>query len=105
MSPAAAAAAPDCCIRRYDDFVRVHAYLLAAAGIPPSLHERLYSKLADEVFDGGDVFAVDPCEGGRQRRLVLAAEAPLKRESDVFLVDHAWSFRIFDAFKQVSGRV
>jgi hypothetical protein len=100
MSPAAAAAAPDGRIQRYDDFVRVHAYLH-----PASLHERLYRKLADEVFDGGEVFAVDPCEGGRQRRLVLAGEAPLKRESDVFLVDHAWSFRLSDALKHVSDPV
>ncbi|KAF8718184.1 hypothetical protein HU200_025675 [Digitaria exilis] len=88
-------------IRSYEDFARVHAYLLAAAGVPPSLHERLYRKLADEVFDGGEVFAVEPCEGGRQRRLVLAAEGTLGRESDVFLVDHAWSFRLPDALKQL----
>ncbi|KAL6660212.1 hypothetical protein ACP70R_002334 [Stipagrostis hirtigluma subsp. patula] len=99
MSPAAAA--PDERIRSYEEFARVHAYLLAAAGVPPSLHQRLYRKLADEVFDGGEVFAVEPCEGGRQRRLVLAAERPLGRESDVFLVDHAWSFRLSDALKQL----
>jgi len=64
-----AAAATDGRIRSYEDFARVHAYLLAAVGIPPSLHERLYRKLTDEVFDGGEVFAVEPCEGGRQRRL------------------------------------
>jgi len=98
-----AAAATDDRIRSYEDFARVHAYLLAAAGIPPSLHERLYRKLADEVFDGGEVFAVEPCEGGRQRRLVLASEEPLGKESDVFLVDHAWSFRLADALKQASG--
>ncbi|KAK8446682.1 hypothetical protein SEVIR_9G524100v4 [Setaria viridis] len=99
MSPAPAAT--DGRIRSYEDFARVHAYLLAASGVPPSLHERLYRKLADEVFDGGEVFAVEPCEDGRQRRLVLAAEDPLGRESDVFLVDHAWSFRLPDALKQL----
>lgn len=99
MSPAAAS--PDDRIRSYEDFARVHAYLLAASGIPPSLHQRLYHKLADEVFDGGEAFSVEPCEGGRQRRLVLAAEWTLGRESDVFLVDHAWSFRLSDALKQV----
>lgn len=99
MSPAAVSS--DERIRSYEDFARVHAYLLAAAGVPPSLHQRLYRKLADEVFDGGEVFAVEPCEGGRQRRLVLSAEGPLGRESDVFLVDHAWSFRLPDALKQL----
>ncbi|KAL5219467.1 hypothetical protein ABZP36_020151 [Zizania latifolia] len=99
MSPAAASTGDR--IRSYEDFARVHAYLLAASGIPPSLHRRLYRKLADEVFDGGDAFSVEPCEGGRQRRLVLAAERTLGRESDVFLVDHAWSFRLSDALKQL----
>lgn len=94
---------PDGRIRSYEEFARVHAYLLAAAGVPPPLHRQLYRKLADEVFDGGEVFAVELCEGGRQRRLLLAAETPLGRESDVFLVDHAWSFRLPDALKQVRG--
>uniref|UniRef100_A0A0E0K9L6 Tubulin--tyrosine ligase-like protein 12 SET-like domain-containing protein n=1 Tax=Oryza punctata TaxID=4537 RepID=A0A0E0K9L6_ORYPU len=99
MSPAAAS--PDDRIRSYEDFARVHAYLLAASGIPTSLHQRLYRKLADEVFDGGEAFSVEPCEGGRQRRLVLGAERTLGRESDVFLVDHAWSFRLSDALNQL----
>ncbi|PWZ07339.1 Tubulin--tyrosine ligase-like protein 12 [Zea mays] len=101
MSPAVASASSGDRIRTYEDFVRVHAYLLAAAGIPPSLHQRLYRKLADEVFDGGEVFAVEPCEDGRQRRLVLTADQSLGKESDVFLVDHAWSFRLPDALKQL----
>ena len=65
MSPAAASASPNDRIRTYEDFARVHAYLLAAAGIPLSLHQKLYRKLADEVFDGGEVFAVEPCEDRR----------------------------------------
>lgn len=102
MAPAAAAAVPcDERIRTYEDFALVHQFLLSAAGIPPSLHRRLYRKLADEVFDGGERFSVEPCEEGRQRRLVLASETPLARESDVFLVDHAWSFRLADALKQL----
>ncbi|KAF0891340.1 hypothetical protein E2562_009500 [Oryza meyeriana var. granulata] len=99
MSPAAAS--PEDRIRSYEDFARVHAYLLAASGIPPSLYQRLYRKLADEVFDGGEAFSVEPCEGGMQRRLVLGAERTLAMESDVFLVDHAWSFRLRCALKQL----
>ncbi|KAM3315688.1 hypothetical protein ACQJBY_034052 [Aegilops geniculata] len=102
MSPAAAAPVPcDDRIRSFEDFARVHQFLLIAAGVPPSLHRRLYRKLADEVFDGGERFSVEPCEGGRQRRLVLASDTALRGESDVFLVDHAWSFRLSDALKQL----
>lgn len=87
-------------IQSFDDFVKVHSFLLAAAGIPSSLYENLFRKLSSETFDGGDFFSVEPCEGGRQRRLVLSAES-LKEESDVFLIDHAWTFRLQDALKQV----
>ncbi|KAJ3673647.1 hypothetical protein LUZ60_005639 [Juncus effusus] len=87
-------------IKDFDSFARVHAFLLAASGLPASLHRPLYAKLAEETFDGGEFFSVEPCDGGRQRRLVLAADAVCK-ESDLFLVDHAWSFRLPDALKQL----
>jgi tubulin--tyrosine ligase-like protein 12 len=87
-------------IKDFDEFAKVHAFLLAASGIPTHLHRRLFAKLASETFDGGDFFSVEPCEGGRQRRLVLSADS-LSKESDLFLVDHAWSFRLTDALKQV----
>jgi tubulin--tyrosine ligase-like protein 12 len=101
MSPAAVPCGDER-IRSFQDFARVHQFLLSAAGIPLPLHRRLYRKLADEVFDGGERFSVEPCEGGRQRRLLLASETTLGSESDVFLVDHAWSFRLADALKQVT---
>lgn len=82
--------------------MKVHAMLLAAAGIPSSLHERLFRKLSSETFDGGNFFSVEACEGGRWRRLLFTAQS-LAKESDVFLVDHAWTFRLPDALKQVRG--
>ncbi|XP_039144964.1 tubulin--tyrosine ligase-like protein 12 [Dioscorea cayenensis subsp. rotundata] len=87
-------------IQTFEDFVKVHAMLLAAAGIPSSLHERLFRKLSSETFDGGNFFSVEACEGGRWRRLLFTAQS-LAKESDVFLVDHAWTFRLPDALKQL----
>lgn len=87
-------------IRDFEEFVEVHALLLAASGIPSSLHELLYQKLSSDTFDGGDFFQVEPCEDGRQRRLVLTADS-MDKESQVFLVDHAWTFRLSDALKQL----
>ncbi|OAY66706.1 Tubulin--tyrosine ligase-like protein 12 [Ananas comosus] len=94
------ASSPSSRIRTFEDFARVHAILLAASGLPPSLHRRLFLKLSSDTFDGGDFFAVEPYDGGRRRRLVLSA-ASLPEHSDVFLVDHAWSFRLPDALKQL----
>lgn len=84
-----------------DEFVQVHGALLANAGLPPSLHEKLFHKLSADVFDGGSFFQIEPCEGGRQRRLILASENGLQKHEDVFLIDHAWSFRQSQAQSQV----
>lgn len=87
-------------IQTYEDFVKVHGLLLAASGLPRSLHYKLFEKLTSETFDGGAYFQVEPCEEGRQRRLVLTADS-MPEVSSVFLVDHAWTFRLSDAYKQV----
>lgn len=84
----------------YEDFVKVHGVLLAASGLPQPLHRKLFQKLTAETFDGGNYFQVEPVEDGRQRRLVLTSDF-LVQDSDVFLVDHAWTFRLSDAYKQL----
>ncbi|RWW15606.1 hypothetical protein GW17_00020536 [Ensete ventricosum] len=82
--PAAAAAAmsASAVIRDFDDFVKVHGILLAASGVPPPLYRQLFRKLSSETFDGGDFFSIEPCEGGRQRRLLLSTDF-LGKESNL----------------------
>ncbi|KAG9151062.1 hypothetical protein Leryth_002641 [Lithospermum erythrorhizon] len=87
-------------LQTFDDFVTVHGILLAASGVPKSLHRLLYQKLTSEAFDGGDYFQVEQVEDGRQRRLVCLKES-IGKDSNVFLVDHAWTFRLADAFNQL----
>ncbi|KAJ9687941.1 hypothetical protein PVL29_013930 [Vitis rotundifolia] len=87
-------------IVNFEDFVKVHALLLQASGLPPSLHRQLFQKLYSETFDSGDFFQVQPCEDGRRRRLVLTSDS-MEKESHVFLIDHAWTFRLSDAPKQL----
>lgn len=89
-------------IETLDDFVRVHGLLLAASGLPPHLHRPLFEKLSAETFDGGAYFQIEPSdEEGRQRRLLMTSGF-MGKESKVFLVDHAWTFRLSDAYKQVT---
>lgn len=88
-------------IQAYEDFVKVHGILLAASGLPRTLHRKLFDKLTSETFDGGAYFQVDPCQGGRQRRLLLTSAASMPKDSNVFLIDHAWTFRLSDAYKQL----
>lgn len=87
-------------IESLEDFVKVHGVLLAASGLPQKLHQRLFEKLASDTFDGGAHFQIEPCDDGRRRKLVLTSES-MPKDSDVFLVDHAWTFRLPDAYKQV----
>ncbi|CAN8323629.1 unnamed protein product [Cochlearia groenlandica] len=87
-------------IESLDDFVEVHGILLAASGLPLKLHSRLFEKLASDTFDGGAHFQIEPCDDGRRRRLLLTSES-MPTDSDVFLVDHAWTFRLSDAYKQL----
>jgi tubulin--tyrosine ligase-like protein 12 len=86
----------------FEEFQQVHAVLLASAGVPASLHRLLFEKLSADVFDGGSFFRIEPCEDGvQQRRLILSCES-MAKNSNVFLIDHAWSFRLSEARKQVS---
>ncbi|KAD5317424.1 hypothetical protein R6Q59_032764 [Mikania micrantha] len=88
-------------IRTFEDFVKVHGLLLAAAGVPQSLYRKLFEKLSTETFDAGNYFQVEPVDDGRQRRLLLITSDSMEKESDIFLVDHALSFRLSDAPKQL----
>lgn len=88
-------------ISTFDEFAEVHGILLAGSGMPPALHRQLFEKLSSETYDGGEFFQVDPCDGGHQRRLVLTEDSGMEKESRVFLVDHAWTFRLSDARKQL----
>ncbi|KAF3946588.1 hypothetical protein CMV_027162 [Castanea mollissima] len=88
-------------ITRYSDFVKVHGLLLAASGLPQSLHFQLFQKLTSETFDGGAHFSIEPTSDGRQRRLLLTSSDSMAKESHVFLIDHAWTFRLSDAYKQL----
>ncbi|KAL5698256.1 hypothetical protein ACHQM5_029320 [Ranunculus cassubicifolius] len=89
-------------IQTLQDFTKVHALLLTAAGIPSSLHAQLFQKLSTETFDGGNTFQIEPCDEqqGRQRKLILTSNF-MAKESHIFLVDHAWTFRLSDARKQL----
>ncbi|MCD9560626.1 hypothetical protein HAX54_019343 [Datura stramonium] len=87
-------------LQSFDDFVNVHGVILAAAGIPQSLHRILFQKLSSDTFDGGRYFQIEPLEDGRQRRLLFTSDF-MAKHSNLFLVDHAWTFRLSNAYKQL----
>ncbi|XP_010428834.1 PREDICTED: tubulin--tyrosine ligase-like protein 12 [Camelina sativa] len=87
-------------IESFDDFVKVHGILLAASGLPPKLYPRLFQKLASDTLDGGAYFQIESSDDDRRRKLLLTSDS-MPKDSDVFLVDHAWTFRLPDACKQL----
>ncbi|KAH9609980.1 hypothetical protein KSS87_007366 [Heliosperma pusillum] len=87
-------------IENYEDFLKVHGFLLTATGLPESLYPHLFRKLTSETFDAGDSFLIDPCQNGLQRRLLFTSDF-MSKHSNLFLVDHAWTFRLSDAPKQL----
>ncbi|KAK9705578.1 hypothetical protein RND81_07G067700 [Saponaria officinalis] len=87
--------------QNYEEFLQVHDFLLTATGLPKSLYPELFNKLSNETFDGGNFFTIDPSSyNGLQRCLLFTSEF-MPKHSNVFLVDHAWSFRLSDAPTQL----
>ncbi|XP_065121657.1 tubulin--tyrosine ligase-like protein 12 [Paramisgurnus dabryanus] len=101
----------------YQVFISLHSPALKAARIPPLYWKSLYCKLANEVFDAGEVFGImqveeEEDEGGEQRvnpgdemsyKVIVTREGGLQAAdpTSVFLVDHAWTYRVESARQQL----
>lgn len=73
----------------FDAFVTVHQYQLAS--IPEELWQPLFMKLGEDYLDAGNFVELhhgDPLEG---YSLHVKADQTLKKHSDIFLIDHAWT--------------
>lgn len=105
--------------KEYQLFLSLHSPALKAARIPPLYWKSLHLKLANEVFDAGDVFGIMQVEEEedeheeKEKRLnpgdEIAYKVIVTRESglqaadptSVFLVDHAWTYRVESARQQL----
>ncbi|KAI8641321.1 tubulin-tyrosine ligase family-domain-containing protein [Parasitella parasitica] len=73
----------------FESFKAVHQYQLSS--IPEELWQPLFVKLGEDYLDAGNVAELhhgDPLEG---YSLHAKADKSLKKHSDIFLVDHAWT--------------
>ncbi|KAL6070558.1 Tubulin--tyrosine ligase-like protein 12 [Balamuthia mandrillaris] len=82
-------------------FLERHQAQLLQMKVPPSLWPVLYQKLKEERFDAGEKFQLgfDPTD--QKLKLVVAAEEGVKAFSDIFLIDHAWTYTFDTARKQL----
>jgi hypothetical protein len=78
----------------FEAFVADHEAQLVQSKVPKPLYQRIWSKLTQQIFDAGSVFMFGQLEDEPEGSLgVYTAEGiKLAAESDVFLIDHAWTF-------------
>ncbi|KAF7693804.1 hypothetical protein HF521_007557 [Silurus meridionalis] len=104
----------------YRVFLDLHTGALKAARIPPLYWKSLHYKLKHEVFDAGDAFGImrveqeEDVEEEEVRRtsnpgheelykVIVTRESGLQASdpTSVFLVDHAWTYRVESARQQL----
>ena len=95
----------------YEVFLQRHQFQLVLSNIPKHLYRRLYEKMKNEIFDSGSYFQLCPVDDddeelmksfNPERRYYVSTVAdvvldPETDENAIFLVDHAWTYRIKDA--------
>ncbi|XP_033630779.1 tubulin--tyrosine ligase-like protein 12 [Asterias rubens] len=115
----------------YNDFVLVHKPQLEKSGVPQHFWHSLYLKLSNQVYDAGEKFmltymnddVVEECEEDNDEeqtrnkineentgedkppklKVVVSHEDGLSssHEDSIFLIDHAWTYRLIDARHQL----
>ena len=79
----------------FAEWKNFHGSQLKAIGLPESLHRILFAKLKFEDYDFSKFVKIIIEEESEQVNVVCIKE--IKAASDVFMVDHAWTFKIEDA--------
>ena len=82
--------------RDFEEWLAFHKPQLEKINLPESLHRKLFQKLKFEDFDIFQTAKIILDQD--EERVNLVATKTLQKHSDVFLIDHAWSFRFEDAF-------
>lgn len=94
----------------YAQFEALHSAALRAAALPRNLWKSLFYKITNEVFDAGEVFGILQVQDSEDTpprvvgsKVVVTRESGLKKDDpdSVFLVDHAWTYRMPDARQQL----
>ncbi|KAJ1966859.1 3-keto-steroid reductase [Dispira parvispora] len=86
----------------YTQFEAVHRNQLIDIDFPPALWQRLYAKLAGEVFDAGNAFVLEEQDNEELSPYRLVAKSTgLTKHSDVYLIDHAWATTTNDPYHQL----
>jgi tubulin--tyrosine ligase-like protein 12 len=95
----------------YNQFLQTHQLQLVFNNIPKHLYRRLYEKMKNEIFDSGSYFQLCPVDDddeelekpfNPERKFYVSTIGnvvldPENDENAIFLIDHAWTYKIKDA--------
>ena len=87
-----------------NNFLLVHKLQLEAAGVPSMYWDSLHSKLSKQIFDAGAQFTllqVESEDGEVEWRVENIRDVESDDPSQIFLVDHAWTFQTDNARQQL----
>ncbi|XP_061923037.1 tubulin--tyrosine ligase-like protein 12 isoform X2 [Entelurus aequoreus] len=102
----------------FNTFVALYAKALNSCGIPEMYWRSLHQKITNQIFDAGEVFGImqiqeneDDCPDGDRTKngAVIGSKVIVTQKSglltsqpaSVFLVDHAWTYRVGHARQQL----
>ena len=83
----------------YGEFEELMGPQLFGGGVPTHLWRVVYEKITRDVLDAGESLQLARVEN--ETTLVVAAIASIAKESTVWIVDHAWTFRLRQARGQL----
>eukprot|EP00005_Dracoamoeba_jomungandri_P006784 CAMPEP_0174265858 /NCGR_PEP_ID=MMETSP0439-20130205/28188_1 /TAXON_ID=0 /ORGANISM="Stereomyxa ramosa, Strain Chinc5" /LENGTH=985 /DNA_ID=CAMNT_0015352529 /DNA_START=62 /DNA_END=3016 /DNA_ORIENTATION=+ len=85
----------------YQNFLILHKNQLEVLKVPRNLWSKTFKKLQGQVFDVGQLVQFVRIEGHHNSKIKLQLTQSGKAESDIFLVDHAWTTTPEEAKKQL----
>lgn len=98
-------------ISAFKQFLYLHKPQLESSGIPSHFWQTIYKKLTNQIFDAGDAFSlflIDYSDSERKEQDPIWTVAISKPDglsandpTAVYIVDHAWSFRLDMARNQL----
>lgn len=97
--------------RAFEIFVDTHRNQLETSGVPEHFWNVLHRKLANQEFDAGKVLTLVQLDyEGEERteydlpcRVLITADSGIYSHNSehIYLIDHAWTFKVEDAKKQL----
>ena len=85
--------------QEYKAFIEFHGPQFTAMGLPEELQRRAFAKLKFEDRDIGEKvqMVMDENDG----KMYLRALNDMKANGDVYLIDHSWTFKQRNAYKDL----